>query len=373
MFSFRMMTLKDIIIERIRKDGPITFHDYMDMCLYYPELGYYSSMGSKIGKEGDFYTSSSLTSSFGAIIARQMEEMWRYLGKTTFTIIEYGAGLGSLCQDIMEELSKNRELYEGLRYCIIEKSAFMVEHEQKYLKDNLKVRWFNQIEDIPDEIDCIFSNELFDNFPVHQVVMEDQLMEIFVDYKEGFIEVLQPANQDLKDYFKALDVNLSEGYRTEVNLEAVKWTREIAACLKKGFVMTIDYGDLSEQLYKSYRNDGTIICYNKHKISQDPYCNIGQQDITAHINFSALEIWGKINGLFTCGITSQAYFLIALGFREHFREEHRKMDKSIIQLAQEESFIFYTLLFDMGYKYNVLIQSKGLPETQLTGLQYVKA
>lgn len=364
------MFLRDIIIDTIKASGPVSFRDYMDMCLYYPDLGYYNSTEQKIGKGGDFYTSSSLTSSFGATIARQMVEMSHVLKKDEFTIVEYGAGLGSFCKDILDALSCNAALYSVTRYCIIEKSIFMRKCEQENLKDYHNVFWYNRIDEIPGSVDCVFSNELLDNFPVHQVVMKDQLMEIFVDYKGDFFEILRPASQELKDYFLDLGVCLPYGYRTEVCLDTFTWIQNIAVILEKGFIITIDYGDESEKLYKERRKNGTVVCYHEHNISQNPFCAIGKQDITAHINFSALEYWGERQGLMTCGITPQAYFLTSLGFRECLTEAGKKQGKANVQLAKEMSCISYTLLFDMGNKYKVLIQSKGLPEMRLTGLPF---
>jgi SAM-dependent MidA family methyltransferase len=363
------MVLADIIIEKIKTEGPITFRDFMDMCLYYPDFGYYTSNRDKVGKDGDFYTSGNLTSSFGAMIARQLEEMWHLMGKKDFTIVEYGAGMGFVCHDIINYLRKNQDLYNNLRYCIIEKSSFMQQREKEHLTE--KVSWYNTINDVPGEIDCVFSNELVDNFPVHQVVMEQQLMEVFVDYKDGFIEVFRPANREVNMYFDELGITLPKGYRTEVNLGAIAWIKNIASRIRKGFVITIDYGDFSEHLYKPHRSCGTLVSYNKHKVSENIYCNPGEQDITAHVNFSALTHWGSMEGLVSCGLIPQACFLTALGFQDHIRETSVGQSKNILQIARELALINHTLLFEMGDKFKVLIQSKGLPDVKLSGLQII--
>src|SRR5690348_13700109 len=141
------MSLSEIIIEKIRDEGPITFRDFMDMALYYPGLGYYTSNGEKIGKSCDFYTTPYVTGIFGDMIAKQLEEMWHVLNKKPFTIVEYGAGTGVLCQDILNYLKNNKELYDELTYCIIEKSEVMREKERAILQD--KVHWYNTIEEIP--------------------------------------------------------------------------------------------------------------------------------------------------------------------------------------------------------------------------------
>src|SRR5688500_15615029 len=215
------MTLTDIIIQRIKKEGPIGFCDFMEMALYYPEYGYYSSSHEKIGKAGDFYTSSSLTPVFGAMIAKQLEEMWHILGEQQFTIVEYGAGTGLLCYDILAYLKNNEKLYNQLSYCIIEKSLEMRKKQKTHLYEN--VGWYNHIEEIGEITGCILSNELVDNFSVHQVVMEEKLMEVFVDYKNDFVEILKPASTALTDYLAELEVSLPKGFRSEINLEAATW------------------------------------------------------------------------------------------------------------------------------------------------------
>lgn len=363
------MTLKEIICEEISTSGPMTFHQFMDMCLYYPDLGYYTSNRPQFGRAGDYYTSSALSGSYGAVIAKQLAEMWVNLNKADFTIVEFGAGSGALCKDILTELLKIKELHNRLRYIIIEKSPVMRQREQMLLGAYPEVCWYSDIKKIPGDIDCIFSNELFDNFPVHIVVMEQQLMEVFVDYNGAFFEVLQPASDVLINYFEALDMQLPMGYRAEVNLNALEWLKDMAGSLKKGYLITIDYGDISKRLYKSHRRDGTVVCYFKHEVSADPFCHIGEQDITAHINFSALMNYGERSGLDTCGITSQGYFLASLGIREHISEAYKRGAGNVKRMAVEEAFIRHTLLFDMGCKYQVLIQSKGVGEKKLTGLQ----
>ena len=153
---------------------------------------------------------------------------------------------------------------------------------------------------------------------------ENELKEIFVDHDNGFIEVLKPAHDDLKEYFRALAIELPNDFCTEVNLEAIEWIKKISASLEKGFVLTIDYGYPSSELYQSYHRLGTIVCYNKHTVNDLPYNNIGQQDITAHVNFSALKFWGAKHGLDNCGFTNQSQFLLGLGLTEHLRKLEEK-------------------------------------------------
>ncbi|ESU28766.1 protein of unknown function DUF185 [Flavobacterium limnosediminis JC2902] len=361
-----MMLLSEIIIAKIKNEGPISFRDFMEISLYYPKLGYYTSEGEKTGTEGDYYTSPYLTPLFGAMIGHQLEEMWEAAGKETFTVVEYGAGTGKLCHDILDYLKSVPDFYKKLNYCIIEKSPVMREKEKVHLHEN--VSWYDTIHDIPEITGCILSNEVVDNFSVHRVVMEDELMEVFVDYKDDFHEVLRPASKELNDYLKQLNIDLPKGFQTEINLQATQWITEIASSLKKGYVITIDYGFPSSKLYTPQKRCGTVVCYNKHTINEHPYDDIGNQDITSHVNFSALCHWGLKNGLECLGLTTQANFLLSLGFKQYLRET-ASTDEDPIKTIQKEALLTQSLLLDMGMKFKVLIQSKGLVKKNLLGLK----
>ena len=359
------MLLSEIIIQKIKNEGPISFHDFMDMALYHPLLGYYNSEQNKIGKKGDYYTSPVLTSLFGEMIGRQLEEMWQKLDKKPFTIVEYGAGTGALCFDILKYLKNNLPLYEHVHYCIIEKSATMRQLEKNILYE--KVSWVQSIKEIPDINGCILSNELLDNFPVHKVIMKDELMEVFVDYQNDFIEILRPASKQLSDYFSEQNIVFQKDYSTEVNLEAINWIRDISSKLRSGFVLTIDYGFPAFELYNIQRNNGTLVCFKNHEINYLPYSNIGQQDITAHVNFSALHHWGKKFDLKLAGFTTQDHFLRSLGLMNYLRKlELENRDEN----SREFIFQIQKLLLEMGNKFKVLAQQKGVNSKMLTGMQF---
>jgi SAM-dependent MidA family methyltransferase len=351
--------LEGIIIDRIRQEGPISFHDFMEMALYYPGMGYYTSPGNKIGVNGDFLTSSSYTPVFGQLLAVQLEEMDRQVNAERFTIVEFGAGTGLLCRDILIQLQGYPHLRDRVRYCIIEKSLCMQERQRKLLGDI--VTWFSTIEDIGPFEGCVLSNELVDNFAVHQVVMHEKLMEIYVGYDNGFTEVLYPAPASLIDYLAELNVQLPQGFRTEINLEAIKWTIDIAAILHKGFIMTIDYGFTSPRLYSASRCNGTLACYYNHAVNYSPYIHIGCQDITSHVNFSALHHWGLKNGLQLNGFTSQANFLMALGFGRQVAADGS---------GYANTHFLKHFLLGMGRKFNVLVQQKNIELKRLRGMQF---
>jgi SAM-dependent MidA family methyltransferase len=359
--------LSGIIIQTIRDKGPVSFHDFMEMALYYPGLGYYTCGQDKIGKEGDFYTSPWLTAVFGEMLAKQLEEMWCILGRRDFSIIEYGAGNGRLCHHILEQLKSNRPLYNNLHYHIIEKKGRVAENEKWTIPGTLT--WHETIKELPPVNGCILSNELIDNFSIYQVVMQHELMEVYVDYKDGFTETLQPASEQLKDYLRQLQVDLPKGYRTEINLQAIDWIADVATVLQKGFVLTIDYGYPSAELYSSKRSEGTLVCYHKHNISYCPYENIGNQDITTHVNFSALQHWGLKHGLQYSGFTNQAGFLLGLGLTNHLAQIEKEKKNDGIDNS-EKALMLHHFLAGMGRKFKVLIQNKGLEKPRLSGLQF---
>jgi SAM-dependent MidA family methyltransferase len=332
----------------------------MEMALYYPGLGYYISPREKIGKNGDYFTSPALTPVFGQFLSRQITEMWQMLGEKKFAIVEYGAGNGFLCRDILQSLENNFSLYEKLDYFILEKSPSMRLKQKMILPE--KVQWADDTQQLPNISGCILSNELIDNFAVHAVVMKKQLMEVFIDYNNEFYELLKPADENLKNYFAELRIILPKDFRTEVNLQALQWMKEIASVLNKGFVLTIDYGSTSDELYSYNKRCGSVLCYHHHKINDNPYKNIGEQDITASVNFSALKFWGNKNNLQCCGYTSQAQFLRALGIMNKLREMESENNPDISKLK--------TLVFDMGEKIKLMAQQKGLKTNFLTGLQF---
>lgn len=360
--------LGDVIAREIIEKGPISFRDFMEMALYYPKLGYYTSGRDKIGKNGDYYTSPWLSCVFGEMLARQFEEMWRILGKKEFTIVEFGGGNGTLCRDILNQLKNNPGLYQNLRYCIVEKRGRIPEEEKLQVPGILS--WHESIDEIGSvKNGCILSNELVDNFSTSQVVMQEELMEVFVDYKDGFVEIFKPANDRLREYLRLLEVDLPQGFRTEINLEAIEWIAKLAAVLEKGFVLTIDYGYPSYELYSSRRREGTLVCYYRHQVNFSPYQHIGEQDITTHVNFSALQHWGTRHGLECCGFTNQANFLLGLGLAHHLqqKEEDPKTDPAA---NTKKALMIHTFLAGMGRKFKVLIQNKGVKKPLLSGLQF---
>jgi len=357
-----MTPTEKLLKEIIETKGPVSFRDFMEIALYHPEVGYYSSRTGQIGEKGDYYTSSSLGSLFGKMLARQMAEM--LAGLNAETIVEMGGGNGILARDILAELlSKNIPV----TYIIVEKSRALAELQQETLA-GYDVTWHDSLRSLPPVTGVMFSNELVDAFPVHAVEMtEDGLKEIRIGWEEGFTELLKdPSNPALAGYFENLGVHLSIGFRTEVNLEALTWLDTAASKLKKGYLVTIDYGYPSHELYQAYRRHGTLMAYEGHQASEDLYIRVGRRDLTAHVNFSALAFRGEKAGLAVTGFTDQTHFLMSLGILEILSGEDTPAE--IKTRLNAKSLL---LPGGMGEIFKVLIQHKGLaPPPPLAGLKH---
>lgn len=365
--------LINLIKNKIRQEKSISFRDFMDMALYYPELGYYTSNKSKIGGKGDFFTASELDEAFGALIAKQFAEIFNKLNSKNFKIVEIGAGKGYLAYDILNNLKKYySDVYNNCEYIFIEKSQYHIEIQKQILKKFENTKWIQDIVDFEDESieGVIFSNELFDAFPVYLIRKKNnQLYEIYLglDEEENILEIEKPAKKEILDYLKELNINILEGMTTEINLDAKNYIQKMGKKLKKGYVITIDYGYPSRELYKYYRMKGTLLCYYKHRYSENYWEHVGYQDITSHVNFSALKHFGEKAGLKTVGFTDQAHFLTGLGLMDIFVKLQEQGDfKSYERLNRLKTLV---LPKGMGEKFKVLVQVKNIKEPKIKGLE----
>lgn len=358
--------------QRIHSAAGIPFSEFMEQALYHPAYGYYTAARTRIGKQGDFFTSSSVHSCFGQLIARQLEQMWQLLGQDSFIIAEQGAGEGHLCLDILDSLEEAcPEFYAHAKYQLIEISPDNRQRQEQILHRHLaagRVTWC-ELDDLQGMQGCFISNELLDAFPVHLIEKHaGELQEVYVvNKKDGFGEELRPLSADLiKEYFQRIGIEPAEGNRCEVNLVACEWMQRVAAVLERGFVLTIDYGYLAEELYAPYRHAGTLLCYHQHQTSEDPYQRVGCQDITAHIDFTTLQKIGGQQGLDVLYFGHQYQFLMGLGFLEMLVEmESRETDP---KKAQALRMNLKTLILPeggMGESFKVLVQGKNVGQPEL--------
>jgi len=350
--------LKKIIIERIQREGFITFETFMDMALYYPGLGYYMSEKSVIGPEGDFYTSPHLHPIFGWLLAIQIDEVRRLMGDPEkFTILEIGAGRGYLSGGIISYIQRELNWHNGWRYIIAERNSYMQQKQKELLSEYKEiVQWTTSLANIGRFCGCIVSNEIIDSFPVHIIQMNEAFSEIYVGVDEnGFNETAgKLSTPDLAQYIGRYRIPEIKGYRTEVNMRTRDFLKDINGLLAEGFVITIDYGYPSWEYYADERSDGTLLCYHRHTYNEDPYNYIGDQDITAHANFSSLRDWGEEFGMKTIGYCPQGTFLVSLGIDEVI-SKRLKADPDF----QREILKIKGLLFGMGDTHKVMIQYKG--------------
>lgn len=401
----------------------ITFAQFMELALYHPEAGYYATGAVNIGSEGDFFTSPHLSKDFGELLAVQFAQMWDISGNATpFTLIEMGAGQGLLAADILHYLHQHYpDLFNALEYIIVEKAAGLIAQQQQQIQQlklpEIPIRWCS-LDEIPDNsiTGCFFSNELVDAFPIHQFIIEEgKLKEIYVTLEENgkwevvgakhsgdtisfspgysspnasplqewgkedrikFVEVTDiPSTPRLNQYFDLLGINLfsgayPDGYRSEVNLAALDWLNTVANKLKRGFLLTIDYGYSAQRYYLPARNQGTLQCYYHHQHHNDPYIYIGEQDITAHVNFTALERQGELCSLRQVGFTKQGLFLMALGLGDRISAlsansgNRIAKGQDILNIMRRRD-VLHQLIDPMGLGgFGVLVQSKGLSEEE---------
>ncbi len=330
----RRSAVAEEIRELIRKDGRITFARFMEACLYSPSGGFYAARGNRINAH--FGTASTSHPAFGALIARQLEQMWRLLGDpAVFQVIEVGSGDGVLAQSIVDACRRTAPRFaQALCYVAADYQPGPLRPPDHTLDRGAGTRGqpspsrqdapagihrvkTDGIRAFRNVIGCILCNELIDNFPVCRFAIQGgRVKEVFVTLSGGnLVEVLdEPATPGIEKRLTGLGLSLPEGYRGEVNLDIADWTRQLSLTLNRGFVLTIDYGELANDLYSLRNAQGTLMCYRRHQAGGDPYQHIGQQDITCLVDFTSLMRAGERHRLATVGYSLQSRFLTNLGF-----------------------------------------------------------
>lgn len=365
--------LAAILAERVRRFGPITFAEFMREALYHPLHGYYTK--PEAVRFADYYTSVDVHPIFGRLLARQFLEMWEQMDRPAqFTLVEVGASVGRLSGHILEfAKSKLPEFYSALRYLAVERSPARSDQLATRLAPFVRDGQCVASIEIPAKISagCVFSNELLDSMAVHRVVQSlAGLQELFVTHDgTNFVEVAQPLSTcAISEYFAAQQISLQRGQQAEAGLEACDWIMEIGRRLERGFVLTIDYGHEAADLFDAHHMAGTMLAYSEHQAKENYYAAVGEQDLTAHVNFTALRLWGERAGLRTLGLVSQTTFLLALGEGNEFDDLYDDgMDESDRVRARLQ---LKTLIYPegMGERFQVLMQGKGMPEPRLTGI-----
>lgn len=364
-----MTPLASKICGEIENDGAISFARFMELALYLPELGYYERQ-KQIGQRGDFYTSVSVGNLFGELLAFQFVEWFEKQDRANLQIIEAGAHDGQLAFDILNWLKRFRPtLLERLDYCVLEPSSRHENWQREKLGEfSEKVSWFqswsvfSRSSARAPRFTIIFSNELFDAMPVHRFGWDAKKKTWFeggVGFDgESFIWKRLLENQCSSVTFpklpsELLDV-LPDGFSTEICPTAIVWWKEAASFLDSGKLMAIDYGLLAEEFLTPERSDGTLRAYFRHHVNSDLLAQPGEQDLTAHVNFSALQEVGENAGLKTDALVSQTKFLSEIAGKvlpqpEIFGEWNAMRAKQFQTLTHPEH---------LGRSFRVLIQSR---------------
>ena len=361
------MTAEAEIRRRVDEAGTIPFAEFMDVALYWPRGGYYSS-GGNVGASGDFFTSPLAHPAFGALVAVQLYQMWLVLDRPeVFTVVEPGSGDGLLCRDI---LTFSETLPDGfkdaLRYLSVDRRASSghekgIASASRVVSESLPVRGVTG---------CILSNELLDAFPVHQVTMEaGRLREALVNLKDGKLALTtgEPTTPALAERLDGLGITLVEGQTAEVNLGLAGWVGEVAAALDRGFVLTIDYGRSARELYSpEERFRGTLTTFYQHVQTDSPLQRIGRQDITSQVDFTSVARLGQRAGLEFLDITDQRSFLKNLGLEEMLRRL-RAVTTDQTEFVVNRRGMLELLKPDGLGNFKVLVQGKNDRTPQLWG------
>ena len=349
--------------------GKITFAEFMEVALYWPEGGYYSGR-EPVGAGGDYYTSPAVHPVFGALLAVQLHQMWRLMDRPSpFTVLEPGAGNGLLCRDIVSYAALLPDGFaSSLRYvCLDRRPAGPIEsglpRTSRVLAEGTPFRGLRG---------CVLSNEYLDAYPVHQVVMAgDGLKEVYVGLEDGKLVELtgEPSDPGLAGRLDGLGITLAEGQTAEINLGLDRWSRDVAAALDRGFVLTIDYGRTAQDLYDPLqRLRGTLVTYHQHVQTDSPLTRIGRQDITAQVDFTAAARAGEGAGLDTLGLVAQRDFLSNLNL-DHFQRHLRDYNLSPRQVQSNRAGILDLVRPGGLGDFKVLAQGKNVGRPALWGLE----
>lgn len=371
-------SLRAVIAEEIRCRGPLPFSRYMELCLYHPELGFYARAQEQFGKAGDFYTASDVHAVFGRLLARQFEEMWRALdAPARLELIELGPGRGLFALDVLAWSAKCfPEFARALRYTLVERSATLRQKLAARLAEPLAAGQARVVASLaelaPADAAIVFANEFFDALPVEVLAPAGELR---INLREGaFVEEFVAARPESLAFVDRYGVQPEAEERVEAAPAYGEQVRAVAGAMRRGFAVWIDYGYTRAELLAG-RHRGTVTAYRRHTVSASPYEAPGEQDITAHVNFTALAALAEENGMEAQPLVTQSQFLLGIGesnqFADAFAEcglpqEHTKVALQLKHLLTPAG---------MGETFQVLVVAKGVAREQaarLSGLMFGK-
>jgi SAM-dependent MidA family methyltransferase len=352
--------LREKIEAEIRERGPILFSRYMELCLYDPELGYYSRSSEQFGKTGDFYTSSDVHAVFGRLMARQFDEMWRVLGRPEkVTVKELGPGRGLFAQDVLDWSEKKfPDFFRALHYLLVERSGALRQRIDENLKQRLRTGRAELIAD--DErvagAAIVFANEFFDALPVEIVSGRGSLR---LRVRDGKLqEMWVPCSPEEFEFLDRYSVHAEKAERLEIGFEAQSAMTQ-ATEFEKGFVVAIDYGYTREEQLAG-RHRGTLKAIRQHALSASPYEAPGEQDITADVNFTALAEAAEKQGLSAPRLVTQSQFLMGIGETNQFADAFEECRLPQVRTKVALQLKHLVTPAGMGESFHVLVASKGV-------------
>jgi SAM-dependent MidA family methyltransferase len=354
---------------RIRRDGPITFCDWMKAALYDPNDGYYCRAGrTRWGTEGDYRTSPERTSLFAATLAHYFARLYDELGRPAhWTIFESGAGEGQFAGDVLHTLQRFfPQVFAATSYVIDEVSLNSRSLAHQRLQPFADRVAFKKLEEVEINQGVVFSNELLDAFPVHRVTVRDgQLEEFYVtlDGNGNFEWQLDVPAPDLlpslNSYFQELSIQLGEGQVAEVSFEIADWLRKVVERMNRGYVVTVDYGADVEELYSATAgSEGTLRGFHRHRFVDDLLARPGEQDLTTTVNWSFVKSAGARLGLEVVDFERQDKFLLVNGFLEQLEVESRQGESETERLRLTTAAREMILPEGMASHFQVLVQKK---------------
>lgn len=359
--------LVEFIREKIRRDGPVSFAWFMEQALYHPQFGYYSSGRCQIGRKGDYFTNVSVGPLFGRMLAGQFAEMWEVLSRPdNFTIVEQGAHHGDFAKDVLEAArERNPEFFAALQYSIVEPFPILEARQRERLRDfHEKMTWRKSLEELDPFCGVHFSNELLDAMPVRLVqrVGENPWREKLVAHSEaGFEFVTESITEErLRERLPNSPATGPGAYETEINLAALDWLEGVSAKLRRGFILTIDYGFSRPEFFAAERTAGTLQSYAAHHPVLSPLHEVGQVDISAHVEWTSLVEVAEQSGLTIVGFTDQHHFMTGM--------------LSLIPPKENERRALQTLIHPefLGTRFQYLALGRDVSASALTGFRFAR-
>jgi len=354
------LRLTELIRQRIlAADGAIPFHEFMQLALHAPGLGYYSGGSRKFGEAGDFITAPETSPLFARCLARAIQPVLASLPQAQ--LLEVGAGSGIMAAGILQELTTLHSTPDS--YTILELSADLKQRQGETLQQYAEV--VSWLDNLPDNFTgIVLANELFDAMPVHRVVWhQGELHECYVAWEmDRFVWQLGPlCDARLQERFETILAHVGElpdGYVTEINLAAEDWIKTVGEQLQQGMLLLIDYGFSRHEFYHLQRRQGTLMCHYRHRAHDDPLILVGLQDITAHVDFTAIADSALEADLRIAGYTTQALFLLGSGLTELVQPSGNDAN-AVQQLELANQIKRLTLPQEMGELFKVMALTKN--------------